>query len=199
MSVQRRKMDMRHQAEIVFWRRTDDAGLERLVLAASDNAVTAESTVLGTEDGGFRIDHRWQLNAEWRALSLEVEKRDATGRTRLLLERTDLGWAVDGGHRPDLDAAEEPDLSVTPFCNTLPIRRLMRQKQQSLTLDTCYVDAASMTVTLSRQRYDRLQPRLVRYLDLGVATGFEAELQIDDRGLVTRYEGLFEQLVPKGW
>ena len=112
------------------------------------------------------------------------------------VERVDGGWKVDGVRRPDLDGAEEPDLSVTPFCNTFPIRRTPDAVGAGLTLDTCYVDGATMTVARSRQRYDRLGPNRVRYVDLGLSAGFEADLEVDDRGLVLRYQHLFEQVAP---
>ena len=48
-----------------------------------------------------------------------------------------------GVHPPGhLEGAEEPDLSVTPFCNTFPIRRTPDAPGASLTLDTAFIDAA---------------------------------------------------------
>ena len=49
-----------------------------------------------------------------------------------------------------------------------------------------------MTVTRSRQRYDRLGPARLRYVDLGVSAGFE----VDERGIVLRYQHLFERVTP---
>ena len=187
---------MQSEPEILFWRRTDVTGLERLALSISDDTVLAEATVICVEDGGFRLDHRWRLTPDWRALSLEVERWGPAGCTRLNLERTDGGWSVDGVQRADLDGAEEPDLSVTPFCNTFPIRRTPASVGTSLTLDTCFVDGAAMTVARSRQRYDRLGPDRLRYVDLGLSAGFEADLQVDDQGLVLRYQHLFERVGP---
>jgi hypothetical protein len=48
---------------ILFRRRTDLAGLERLTLSVSGDAVPAESTVPRTEDDGFRLDHRLTLTS----------------------------------------------------------------------------------------------------------------------------------------
>ncbi|WP_247887172.1 putative glycolipid-binding domain-containing protein [Azospirillum sp. SYSU D00513] len=180
--------------EILFWQRTDMPGMERLVLTVSTDAVLAGSTVICMEAGGFRLDHRWRLTPDWRVLSLSVDRWRLDGHERLQLERRDGGWCVDGMRRSDLDGAEEPDLSVTPFCNSFPIRRTPQRAGESLTLDTCFVDGAAMTVARSRQRYDRLGPDRLRYVDLGLSAGFEADLEVDGRGLILRYQHLFERI-----
>jgi hypothetical protein len=36
----------------------------------------------------------------------------------------------------------------------------------------------------------------LRYVDLGLSTGFEADLLVDDQGLVIQYQHLFERLAP---
>jgi hypothetical protein len=181
---------------VLFWRRIDVEGLERLELTASPDGVAANSSLICLEEGGFRLDHRWQLDAGWRALSVEVERWSASGHGRLLLERAGTGWTIDGAPRPDLDGAEEPDLSVTPFCNTFPIRRTPERPGASLTLDTTFIDGPALTVARSRQRYDRQGPGRVRYVDLGLSKGFEADLTVDDQGLVLRYGHLFERIIP---
>lgn len=174
----------------LFWRRIDAPGMERLSLQVTDEAVLASGTVICSDEGGYRIDHRWRLDREWRAQAVTVERWNDAGHGTLRLERLGGGWRVDGVARPDLDGAEEPDLSVTPFCNSLPIRRL----GDSMTLETAYIDGPALTVTRSRQRYERLGPDRVRYVDLGVAEGFTAELLVDAEGLVIRYQHLFERV-----
>lgn len=175
---------------VLFWRRTDVEGLERLELTVAPEGVTARSTVLCHGEGGFRLDHHWRLDPQWRTLSVSIERWNVDGHGRLLIERAGKGWKVAGQPRPDLDGAEEPDLSVTPFCNTFPIRRT----SESLTLDTAFIDGPTLTVVRSRQRYDRRGPYRLRYVDLGVSAGFEADLVVDEQGLVLRYEHLFERI-----
>lgn len=89
---------------------------------------------------------------------------------------------------------QEPDPSGTPLCNTFPIRRTPAAAGASLALDTACIDGPALTVARSRQRYDRQGPGRVRYVDLGLARGFEADLAVDDAGLVLRYEHPCERL-----
>jgi hypothetical protein len=50
-----------------------------------------------------------------------------------------------------------------------------------------------LAVVRSSQRYDWR----VRYVDLGLSRGFEADLVVDEAGLVLRYEHLFERVAPQ--
>src|SRR5690606_32321483 len=114
----------------------------------------------------------------------------------LHLERAGPGWTVDGRPRPDLAGADEPDLSVTPFCNTFPIRRVSQAPGESLTLDIAFIDGPALTVSRSKQRYERQGPDRLRYSDLGLSHGFEADLLVDEMGLVLHYEHLSERMSP---
>jgi hypothetical protein len=185
-------------ATVLFWRRTDVHGLERMELVVEPDRVTATSTLLCLEDGGFRLDHRWRLTPDWRAQAVTVERWTPHEHGILRLERAGTGWRVDGALRPDLDGTEEPDLSVTPFCNSLPIRRTPDTPGASLTLDTAFIDGPALKVARSRQRYDRQGPGRVRFVDLGLSRGFEADLAVDDAGLVLHYQHLFERVAPSG-
>ena len=182
---------------ILLWRRTDLHGLERLTLEIKADRITADATVISAEGSGLRLDHRWVLAPDWRAQSVEIERWNEQGLDQLRLVRLgNAGWEVNGEVRPDLDGADEPDLSVTPFCNTFPIRRVLQGAGESLTLDTAFIDGETLTVTRSRQRYERQSARRLRFVDLGLFNGFTAELEVDGDGLVKTYEGLFER-VPK--
>jgi hypothetical protein len=53
---------MRMPKSVLFWRRTDVEGFERLELTIEPDKVSANSTVICLEAGGFRLDHRWLLS-----------------------------------------------------------------------------------------------------------------------------------------
>ncbi len=83
-----------------------------------------------------------------------------------------------------------------PFCNSLPIRRAPERLGEGAPLDVAYIDGPALTVARSRQRYDRQGPHQLRYVDLGLSRGFEADLVVDEDGLIVSYEHLFERVAP---
>lgn len=180
---------------VVFWRRIDSHGLERLEISRKPEGVTAVPTVLSVNEGGFRIDYCWRLDPEWRTRSVSIERWNGAGHCALQIERAVKGWRLNGVHQSELDLAEEMDLSITLFRNSFAIRRMEASAAASMTWDVVFIDGPDMKVSLSKQRYDRQEARRFRYLDLGVARGFEADLLVDDEGLVLLYEGLFERFV----
>jgi hypothetical protein len=179
---------------MLCWRRLDAPGLELLALKRDAGGVSAESCVICGWDGGYRLDHRWKLTPDWRARSLWIGRWDASGERVLTLDRVDGGWQVNGERRGDLDGADEPDLSVTPFCNTLVMRKVPTLPGASLTVDTAWVNGDDLTVSRSSQRYDYQGPGRFRYIDLGVSAGFEADLRVDEERLIEYYEHLFERV-----
>ena len=101
---------------------------------------------------------------------------------------------VDRRPRPDPEGCEEIDLSMTPFCNTLALRRFGPLPGGAGELTTLYVSFPDLRISPSRQRYERLGSHLFKYLDLGLSAGFEADLAVDEHGLVRHYPQLFERL-----
>lgn len=83
------------------------------------------------------------------------------------------------------------DVSVTPFTNTLPIRRLQLVVGKSSEVRVVYVEAPEVQLTASTQRYIRLGERYYRFESLEV--DFTADLPVDREGLVLDYPGLFRR------
>lgn len=171
------------------WRRIDVPGLELMTLSRNGSGLCIRSTVIHAGPESFALRYCWKLDASWRTRSLCIARTDAIEKP-LRIERTgDTSWRVDGVDRPDLAGCHEVDVSATPFCNTLAIRRLGGADGEILAL---FVDATALACQPSRQRYELLGPRAWRYLDQGVSAGFTARLDLDEHGLVLKYEHLFE-------
>ncbi|NZA26465.1 putative glycolipid-binding domain-containing protein [Luteimonas sp. SJ-92] len=171
------------------WRRLDEPGLEVLHVRLEPDGILACSTVVHAGAEAFGMSYLWRLDRDWRTRRLELRLSGPSAET-LRIERCDGSWQVNGRRRPDLAECEEIDLSATPFCNTLALRRLRGTGE----LTTLYVDLPSLQLSPSRQRYTALGGNRWKYTDLGIAKGFEANLDVDDEGLILAYEGLFETL-----
>jgi len=152
----------------------------------------ARSVIVDGGDDPFGMTCDWRLDRNWRSRSLELSRLAPGAERRLSVERAGPNsWRVDGAARPDLEGCAEIDLSATPFCNGLALKRLNHEPGE---LTALYVLAPTLSIEPSRQRYERLGERRWRYVDLGAANGFTAVLTFDADGLVRHYEGLFEAL-----
>ncbi len=176
----------------IFWKRTDIQGLERLSISPSRDE--AKGVIINAENGGADVRHHWQFADDWQVLKVNVQRCDCEGEHEVHIERQGQGWTVNGNERRDLDGAELVDLSLTPFCNTFPIFRMLNDELDTATFDVVYIDGNTLKVSRSRQAYDHLGDGHFHYRDLGLSSGFQAQLHVDSDGLITEYEGLFERV-----
>ena len=177
------------------WQDWSGEGLEHLVLREAEDGVSAASVVLGP--GGaevFAAAYRIVCDAGWQVRRLEVSL--VGGDRGLELTRDGAGRWTDrsGTPLPDLEGTIDVDLTVTPFTNTLPIRRLHLERGQSETIRVVYVEVPDLTVTIKRQRYTCLEPGR-RYRFESLDSDFVREIDVDDDWLVLMYPGLFRRVL----
>jgi len=174
------------------WRQIDGRSLEVVTISAQPTGARVRSDYLDAGSAPFSVRYEWILDAEWRTRSLSV--RLAQGRDRgLAIERVGpASWRVDGSDRVDLDGCQEIDLAITPFSNTLALRRFAPAPGGAGELLALYVSFPDLTCSPSRQRYEQVDRDTFKYVDLGAHRGFEARLTVDGDGFVRTYQGLFE-------
>lgn len=133
------------------------------------------------------VDHRWVT----RRVDIKLER----GYTRVLAIEHDGqgGWSVDGASRPDLDGCLDVDLGISPSTNTLPVRRLSLAVGQRENLVAAWVRFPNLLVRVLPQSYERVAESVYRYR----SDSFEADLQVDERGVVLRYgDNLWQAVAP---
>ncbi len=172
-----------------IWKRLDMPGLELARITSDASGVTVRSSLIAGGATPVALLYTWTLTSDWRTRTLDLARAD--GSFGIAIARVaDRAWRIDGQAAPHLDGCPELDLSATPLCNSLAMRLLDGTGE----LAAAYIDAETLKVTPSRQRYEKLGERFWRYIDLGVAKGFTAELRLDSEGFVRHYEGLFESV-----
>jgi uncharacterized protein len=170
----------------VAWRRSDEVATdEHCTLTLRDGGLSLVGTVLGGEAGRpVRVEYR--VLADAAGLTTAVHVRDLRGfdsRTIALERDTKGNWTVDGAKKRGLKGCTDVDLGCSPSTNTLPIRRLGLGSGASRTIQAAWIRFPELTIVKAAQTYTRLDEFTYRY-----ASGtFEADLTVDDDGLVTSY------------
>jgi uncharacterized protein len=170
----------------VAWRWSDEVEAdEHCTLTIRETGLSLVGTVMGAE-GGLPVRVEYRVLADRAGFTTAVHVRDLRGfDTRTLgLERNAKGsWTVDGNAMRSLKGCTDIDLGCSPSTNTLPIRRLRLAIGASQTIQAVWVRFPELTVVKASQTYTRLDESTYRY-----SSGtFEAELTVDDDGLVATY------------
>jgi hypothetical protein len=170
----------------VTWRRSGETPTDELcTMTIRDGGLSLIGTVLGA-DGGVPVRTEYQVFVAGAGLTTAVHVRHLHGfaHQALTLKRDPKGsWTVDGAPLAELKGCTDIDLGCSPATNTLPIRRLRLAIGASHTIKAAWVRVPALDVVPAPQTYTRLDE-----FTYGYASGtFEAELTVDDEGLVTSY------------
>lgn len=184
----------------VMWSAWEDPGLGHLRLAVRDDGIIADGMVIGATEGRpFRVAYEVRCDTDWRVRALRVGAPGPEPPGVDVLSDGEGNWtASDGWAVPELQGCIDADISVTPFTNTLPIRRLDLAPGESAELSVAYVEGTELQARPEPQRYTCLEKGdrggLYRFLSLD--GGFTADLTVDADGLVLDYPGLFRRVLP---
>ncbi|MEO8570055.1 MAG: putative glycolipid-binding domain-containing protein [Chloroflexota bacterium] len=170
----------------VAWRRSDAVATdEHCTLTVRDGGLSLVGTVLGAEDGlPVRIEYR--VLADAAGLTTAVHVRDLRGfeQRTMTLERDAKGnWTLDGTVAKTLKGCTDVDLGCSPSTNSLPVRRLRLGVGAKTTIKAAWIRFPELTVAKAAQTYTRLDEFTYRYS----SGDFEADLTVDDDGLVAAY------------
>jgi uncharacterized protein len=172
----------------IVWEWRTRPGLEHLRLDIDADAVRAEGRVVAAaESGVVSLAYQVECDAAWyfRRGAILID-----GAAHAIARGTG-GWEVNGMARPDLAGCTDLDIRLTPFTNTLPIRRIAWTTGVPMRLDMVYVHLPDFSVSSVAQEYTALGEGRFRYRSLD--TGFSAELATDADGLVLEYGELWRR------
>jgi hypothetical protein len=163
---------------IARWSDWAASGFEHLVLARSLDSITADGVVLSGSDQLFAARYRVTCDLAWCVRGVDVEL--IGDKRRLQLSSDGRGHWLDTAANPlqDLDGAIDVDLSISPFTNTLPIRRVDLQPGQSIDIAAVYIRVPEFTVTIDPQRYSCIERR-ARYRYESLDSDFVREIETD--------------------
>ena len=209
MTADRADIANRGEAAVrdLYWKPWDAAGCEHVRASLNprrkaSEAVVADGLVLLYRDGqALRCHYRLTADAHWRARFLDLVVQTGGHEPReagLTLSGDGKGrWRIDGARAPALDGCLDLDIQVTPFTNSLPIRRLDLAAGEIADLRAVYVPVPDLAPVPAEQSYACLRPLgvsggLYRYESR--ASGFSADLPVDSGGFVVDYPDSFRRI-----
>lgn len=174
------------------WRRLDLPAFEEF----EEDGPSFRGRVDVQEATPWSVEYQVAFDERWVTLGAEATVHDAAGMRQLNLVREPSGrWLADGREVEACRGALDVDLGVTPSTNTSAIRRLGLAVGDTGELTAAWVRFPELSVEPLPQRYTRLAGRTFRYQSLRDGkVVFQAQLELDEAGLVERYERLFERV-----
>jgi uncharacterized protein len=180
---------------IARWQDWSGNGVEHTVVTCAQESNRADGVVISVAEGQhFAVRYQLRCDASWTLKHAWVEIVGDQRKVEFASDGRGRWTDASGDPLPSLDGAIDIDLSISPFTNTLPIRRLQLAKGSSAEIRAVYVHFPDLTIVSDPQRYTCLEP-LRRYRYESLDSDFVREIEVDQEGLVVTYPGLFKRLL----
>lgn len=175
----------------IIWKGIEYHSLEDCIVDIKGGTLNVVSTIAGSYSGiTYLVRYNLQTNAsgETMALSIHGALNDKIHKVELN-KLSDGLWQVNNNIVDDFTGCMDVDIAITPFTNTLPIRRLNLQPGEEQEIRVIYFDVLEGAVKQLSQKYKCLTPTKYHYEN--VPNDFEANITVDEDGLVVHYPTLF--------
>lgn len=182
------------------WQLSDEPGLEHLILEKQEKRIRANGLIIGIDNAHpFRLRYQIQCDTgyHFRQAELMVEGEGQIERgVRLVRDTTGVWSNGEGQEFPAFNGCTDIDIQVSPFTNTLPIRRLQTGTGNSTIIQVVYIAVPTLELSVERQRYTRLveDETTQKYRFESLTTGFTTEIETDTEGVVINYPGIWQRV-----
>jgi len=181
-------------ARAVIWRRImDDKSFELATLAGAGAGYRIRGQAFLAQDGlPMRVEYQIDCDSGWNTRRVDVCRTMGSDVRRLVLAAEGGVWRSNGEPMPALDGCSDVDLGISPSTNALPINRLRMAVGETKVIHAAWVRFPECDVIAAEQSYERVNAARYRYKSL--SSGFTALLDVDDLGLPTVYEKIWERI-----
>jgi len=178
----------------IIWQALKWPATEYFILQENGAGKIASGCINGArEQQPFCIHYKIEITTAWQVSSFHIKQEGLTPTELKLTSDLNGHWFdKDNNHIDAFDNCVDIDISLTPFTNTLPIKRLSFELHESKTLDMLYINLPDFELQKVPQRYTRLGVQ--DYLYENVTSSFTASLPFDEHGIVEDYPGLFNRI-----
>lgn len=177
----------------IIWKSAYYHSEEHCVCTQSAEGNTISSTIAGhVKQMKFEVTYTIDTNCEWETIRTKITSSVNARISRWQLERKESGWLLNDRPLQTPAGTKDIDISLTPFTNTLPVRRLVLKPGDTRVIDVVFFDVLQETVMPVKQIYTCQSKGI--YLFGTYERDFEALLRVNGEGLVEDYPGLFQMV-----
>jgi uncharacterized protein len=179
----------------MIWRRIfDDAGFELCRFRRSNDAIHLSGTILAADENRpLEVTYQILCDVTWRTREVTIRQSQGFEQSEIKLAVNAQSWSeADRGLLSEITGCVDVDIELTPATNALPINRLNLAIGGSGEIQAAWIRLPSLTIVRAHQRYQRLSEKRYRYTS--IASGFQAEIEVDGFGFPTRYGNIWERI-----
>ena len=147
--------------QTIVWKGLMYPSIECCCIAYGESGITVRGTIVGcTEGQPFNIDYAIDLQANRHVGPFSIQNNLSPELDLQTFVTDDNGnWYNSADDTIVAESCEAIDISLTPFTNTLAIRKLSLQPGETGTIKVLYVDVQACKLYATAQHYTRLQHR----------------------------------------
>ena len=178
----------------VLWKKTDNTSFEYSTLHPVRGGFALEGTViLVLEDLPAKVTYRVDCDSHWQTRHVEASQEQAGEITKVVLAVDEnQRWQKNHLPLPLADGLFDVDLEISPITNSLPVRRLNLKVGESAQSTAVWLRFPNLTLERLKQQYTHISDRRYRYEAPELA--FEAQLEVDEDGLIVKYGDLWMRI-----
>ena len=139
----------------LLWTGREYYSLENCLVNVTSKGAEISSVIIGhNEELIFKIEYLIKTNQNWETVYFEINSRHSNQTQLMRFEGDGKGnWLSNGKRADPFTGCIDIDIPLTPFTNTLPIRRLKLNQNQSQEIDVIYCDLMKQQQFPVRQKY----------------------------------------------
>ena len=175
----------------LLWKGREYYSLENCLVDDTADGLIVRSTIVGYyKEKIYRVEYTVKTNRLYQTTYLEVNCRHNNKIQQFKFNGDGKGnWKSEGKTLDEFAGCIDVDIPLTPFTNTLPIKRLNLSKDQTEEIKVIYCDLLEESITAVSQKYTCISNTSYHYEN--VPNDFEATIKVDNSGFVIYYPSLF--------
>lgn len=180
---------------IIAWEGLDSKSIECLSWKIEREEMIFTGHITGiTENIPFGIHYMIETDPSWKVQHFLVSDLNNPDNVLEMYSDSKGKWFDRDEAVAQLEGCTDIDISLTPFTNTLPLRRLNLTERERTAVDILYIKLPEFTIEKTRQYYTKLPED--RFLFETPENDYNAELLVDSDCIVIEYPELFRRIFP---